>query len=259
MAERTGYVAGTPSWVDLGSPDLDAAKAFYGGLFGWEFGETDPNAGGYTMATVRGKNVAGLLNQMDPSQPPFWATYVSVDDADGVAKLVADNGGTVLVPPMDVFDSGRMAVFLDPEGTAIGVWQPAAHIGAQLVNEHGTVTWNELATRDPDQAAAFYTTVFGWGADEEDFAPGVRYTQWKVGGESVGGMIAMDETWPAEIAAHWMVYFAVDDVDAAAAKVTDLGGNVHVAPSDIPPGRFSVVSDPQGTHFSLIKMNEPAS
>ena len=256
MAEKTSFAPGTPCWVDLMTTDLDAGVAFYQALFGWEAERMDqPEAGGYTMLKLGGKSVAGAGPQFQEGRPTVWSTYVSVTDADETAALAAKAGGTVMVEPMDVFDSGRMAVVADPAGAVIGVWQPRANIGAQLVDEPGTLCWSELATRDVDSAKTFYQQVFGWeGAAVE--VGGMPYTEWKLGEATVGGMMQMNEMWPQDVPSHWMVYFAVSDADAAAAKAAELGGTVSVPPTDIPPGRFAVLGDPQGGTFSVIKLSE---
>lgn len=255
MPEMSEYAPGTPSWVDLGTPDVDAATRFYGGLFGWEVQDQGPDAGGYRVCLLRGKAVAGMGPQQNPG-PPWWTTYVTVADADATVATVKEAGGAVFMGPMDVLDVGRMAVFADTVGAVVAIWQPRAHLGAQLVNEPGTLCWNELATRDIDTAKAFYEKVFGWDGTTSPY-DGSTYTEWHLGGRAIGGMIQMDDQWPAEIPSHWMVYFAVDDCDASAAKATELGGTVSVPPTDIPPGRFSVLNDPQGAVFSVISLSEP--
>ena len=253
MAEFTTYPPGTPSWVDLASPDIEKSKAFYGGLFGWDPLVGPPEAGGYVMFQKGGKNVAGAMQIMTEGQPPAWMTYVDVEDADTTVDLVKKAGGTVFVEPMDVLDVGRMAVLADPTGAAIGLWQPRAHKGAELANEPGSFCWNELQTRDTDKAKAFYAEVFGWGAETHE-TPGMTYTEWKRGEHSVGGMMDMPADMPADVPAYWLVYFAVDDCDAAVAKATELGAAQLLAPTDIDPGRFAVLMDPTGATFAVIKM-----
>jgi predicted enzyme related to lactoylglutathione lyase len=156
MVDIERYDDGVPSWVDLGSTDLAKSREFYSGLFGWDCPEGPPEAGGYSVCTLRGKTVAGLGPQMNPDFPPMWLTYVNVDSADDAVAKVSANGGTVFMPPMDVMDAGRMAIFADPLGAVIGIWQPGAHLGAQLVNEPGTYCWSELITTDLDASKAFY-------------------------------------------------------------------------------------------------------
>ncbi|MEA2383859.1 MAG: uncharacterized protein QOH72_3830 [Solirubrobacteraceae bacterium] len=259
MPEVSEYAPGTPSWVDLASPDPEASARFYGGLFGWT--ATDPGpveeSGGYRMLQRDGRNVAGLGATQAGDQPALWTTYVSTDDADGVAAKVREAGGQVMMEPFDVLGSGRMAVFADPAGAFISVWQPLTHHGADVANEPGSLCWNELATRDIEQAKAFYGAAFGWESDTNAYGD-TSYTEWKLGGRTVGGMIAMNDEWPAEVPPHWMVYFAVEDVDAATRRVEELGGKVAVAPNDTPAGRFAVVNDPHGAVFSIIALAQRA-
>jgi uncharacterized protein len=252
--EITSYEPGTPCWTDLGVPEVVAASEFYAALFGWNVEEPGPESGGYRMCTLRGKPVAALSPQFQEGMPPYWATYVSVKDADATADAARNAGGQVLMGPMNIFDEGRMAVFVDTTGAPISVWQPKRHVGAELVNETGTVCWHELNTRQPEQATEFYRATFGWDAATQQMGS-TTYTEWKVGDRTVAGMIPMDQRWPADLPSHWLVYFAVDDADATAAHVRERGGTVHVPPMDVAPGRFSVVGDPQGAAFGVIKLN----
>jgi uncharacterized protein len=260
MPEVSEYAPGTPSWVDLASPDPDASARFYGGLFGWDAAETGPveETGGYRMLQLRGRNVAGLGPTQSETQPAMWTTFVGTDDADAVAARVRDAGGQVVMEAFDVLGVGRMAVFADPGGAYFSVWQPQAHHGADLVNEPGALSWNELATRDIDGAKAFYAAVFGWDAETNAYGE-TSYSEWKLGGRSIGGMIAMNEQWPADVPSHWMVYFAVEDADAAVARAEELGGRVAVPPTDTPAGRFAVLNDPHGAVFSVIALAAGAS
>jgi uncharacterized protein len=247
------YDHGVPSWVDLSTEDLPKARAFYGSLFGWDTPEGPPEAGGYTLAAIGGQPVAGLAPKMDPNFPTVWMTYVNVDDADDVIGKVADAGGRVLVPPMDVLDVGRLGIFADPSGAVIGAWQPRAHKGAGLVNEPNTYCWSELVTTDVDAAKAFYAAVFGWGAETQG-GDGMVYTEWKVGDRSVGGMMEKPPEMPAEVPPYWGVYFAVDDADEAVARIGELGGTVMMGPMDIEPGRFAVAADPTGAPFNVLAL-----
>src|SRR5438552_2983311 len=165
MAERDGYIPGVPCWVDTSQPDPEAACAFYGGLFGWEFEDAMPpgSPGKYFMARIRGGDVAAIGSIPEGAPPAaIWNTYIWVDRADEAAAKVRAAGGGVATAPFDVMDAGRMAVLTDPEGAAFCVWQPNNHKGARVVNEHGSLNFNGLATRDPERAAAFYGAVFGW-------------------------------------------------------------------------------------------------
>jgi predicted enzyme related to lactoylglutathione lyase len=253
MAEFTKYDPGTPSWVDIGVHDIEAAVTFYTQLFGWEAEDAGPDSGGYHMLRKNGKFVAGLGPAQDPG-PPRWTTYVTVADADATAAAVKDAGGTVLLEPMDVMDAGRMAVFADPTGAVCSIWQPNLHIGSQLANEPGSFTWTELESRDPETAAAFYGAVFGWKAETE--TEPMPYTQFLLDGKSVAGMMDVTGRVPDEVPNHWMVYFAVDDADATTAATTEAGGQAVVGPMDIPDmGRFAVLTDPQGATFAVIKLS----
>lgn len=253
MPEFTEYAPGTPSWVDLASTDVAASARFYSALFGWDAADQGPEGGGYHMFLKEGKAVAGLGPQMQEGAPPNWATYVSVASADDTVAAVRDAGGMVFLDPMDVLDVGRMAVCADPTGVAFSVWEPRAHKGAQLANEAGAFCWNELNTRDPETAAAFYSAVFGWKGKTSEGMQG--YTELQLGERTIAGMIDITERVPAEIPAHWLVYFGVENCDAAVSKVQELGGSVMVGPMDIPDvGRFAVVGDPQGAFFAVFEM-----
>ena len=251
MGARTSYPHGTPSWVDLGTQDVDKAAAFYSALFGWEVTEAGPveETGGYRMALLDGKTVAGLGPAQDPG-PPRWTTYVTVDDCDKTTALAKESGAQVFLEPMDVLTAGRMAVLADPEGAVFSVWQAGEHIGAQLVNDPGTLCWNELNTRQHERAKEFYGGLFGW-----DFEGSEGYISIKLGGRHVGGVLPLTAEMPADIPPHWAAYFAVENHDAALAKVKDLGGSSMM--ENIPiegVGRSSLVGDDQGAVFYVIEL-----
>ena len=261
MTEMSKYAPGTFCWVDLSTSDAEAAKKFYTGLFGWHIHDIPigPDMV-YSMLQIEGKDVAALSQQGEEQQsqgiPPHWLSYVSVASADEMAQKARSLGGQVIAEPFDVFDSGRMALFQDPQGAMFAVWQPGQHIGARLVNQPGTLSWNELATNDHQQAGKFYTQLFGWKAEVQPMAT-THYTTFSVGDRMNAGMIQMTEEW-GDIPPHWMVYFAVEDCDRSAEKVKELGGAVHVPPTDIPEvGRFALVQDPPGAMFAIIKLNNP--
>jgi len=254
--EIDAYEPGIPSWVDVSTPDLDGAKAFYSALFGWEIAEAPPEAGGYSIAYLAERRVAGVGPQMNPQAPPAWMQYVNVTDADAAAAKVTAAGGQVFVPPMDVLDAGRMAVFADPAGAVFGIWEPKEHKGAGLVNEPGTFSWSELITTDIEGAKAFYGAVFGWESVTHGEGPGA-YTEWQVAGRSMAGMMAKPAEMPAAVPPFWGVYFAVADADAALAKANELGGSTMMGPMDIEPGRFAVLVDPAGALFNVIALSAP--
>ena len=270
MPERDGYIPGVPCWVDTSQPDPEAAVEFYRGLFGWEFEDVMPPGfeSKYFMARVRGGDVAAV-GSIPEGAPPIatWNTYVWVENADDTASKVRNTGGTVLTEPFDVMDSGRMAVFADPEGAAFSIWQAKEQKGAQIVNEAGTVNFNGLRTRDVEGAKAFYGAVFGWqtmavgggaqmwtlpgyGDHLEEGTPGLRKQMAEMGGppgfeDVVASINPITDDQP-DIPAHWSVTFATDDADATAAKAVDLGGKLIAEPFDAPWVRMAVIADPQG-------------
>jgi hypothetical protein len=261
MSERTSYAPGIPSWVDLASPDLDAAVEFYSGLFGWQVpaSENVEETGGYRRATKDGADVAGMMPLMQEGQPTVWSSYIAVEDADATAAAVKEAGGSVMAEPMDVKDLGRMAIFADPTGAVFGIWQPGTFAGAGRVNEAGALTWNELATRDPEAAKAFYTAVFGWSFRDSEMGEMGTYTEWLNGEDSIGGMMDVSGRLPDEVPAHWLVYFAVENTDAVLETVKASGGGVSFGPIDIPAGRFAIVTDPHGAAFAVIQMPDEAA
>jgi predicted enzyme related to lactoylglutathione lyase len=260
MAEITSYAAGSPSWVDLMTSDPEAARAFYRELFGWELEVGPAETGHYTIARLRGHSVAGLGGEpARDGMPTAWTTYLASDDVDATVGRITEAGGQLLMEPLDVMDQGRMAIAADPTGAVFGLWQAGEHAGATLVNEPGTVSWNQLETRDLDAARRFYTAVFGYRWEDVDTGQGgPPYATFAVQDRPVGGALQMDDNWPAEIPAHWMAYFAVADTDQAVATVQRLGGSVQMPGMDSPYGRFAVVSDPQGGVFTVIRLPDRA-
>jgi predicted enzyme related to lactoylglutathione lyase len=267
MSKMTSYVPGTPSWVDLSTADIEASASFYGDLLGWQVPELPNSAemGGYRRAQFEGDDVAGMVPLQWEGQPQVWGTYVSVEDAAATAAKVTAAGGGVMIEPMDVMGLGTMAVFTDPGGAVIGVWQPGTFAGAARVNEAGAICWNELNTRDPEGAKAFYGVVFGWVPKENkiqrdvgDHGPEV-YVEFQRGSDqqSIGGMMDIGGVLPDEIPSHWLTYFGVEDTDAAVDKVKAAGGAVNFGPVTMEPGRFAVVTEPgTGAVFGVIARPE---
>jgi uncharacterized protein len=272
MPERDAYIAGVPCWIDTSQPEPEAALSFYGGVFGWQFEDTMPQGSPdrYFLARIRGGDVAAVGSI--PEGAPLtatWNTYVWVDSADEAVAKARAAGAGVAMPPFDVLDAGRMAVLTDPEGAAFSVWQPNNHKGAKVVNEHGSLNFNTLATRDPEAAKAFYGAVFGWktleipagvmwtlpgyGDHLEQKSPGLREQMARMGApDGFIDVVAALNTiadGDAETPAHWGVTFAVDDVTATAAKARELGGEVVAGPLDAPWARLAVINDPQGATF----------
>jgi predicted enzyme related to lactoylglutathione lyase len=264
MPVRTEYASGTPSWTDLASPDIAASERFYGALFGWDFSEQptgDPD-NPYVMARQDGKDVAGVMKLPPEMQadgmPPMWSTYVTVADVDASTAKVKELGGAVLNGPMDVMDAGRMTVAADPTGAVFCMWEAKASIGAQLVNEPCSLTWNELMTPDVDAAASFYGGLFGWKPETMTMGDdGPPYTVWMLGDGGIGGAMPP----PMEgMPPFWGVYFAVADCDATVAKAQELGADVLNGPMDVPEvGRMAALMDPQGAAFNVITNAAPTT
>jgi predicted enzyme related to lactoylglutathione lyase len=249
-------------WTDIGVPDQEAGKAFYTSLFGWDADDqpSGPNST-YTMLQLDGKTVAGLYAQAPDQQqagiPPAWLSYIAVDDLDAVTRRVGDLGGAIIAPPFDVMESGRMALITDPAGAMVALWEAKAHIGGEIFNVPGTMTWNELATNDVPAAKEFYGALLGWTFESSPMPDGNDYTTIKIGDRMNGGMMAMGNNYPPGTPPHWSVYFAVADADAAAATASELGGYVIVPPTNISMGRFTVLSDPQGGIFTAVHWTVP--
>ena len=248
------YPHGTFNWADTSSTDPTAAKQFYMDLFGW--GNTDIPIGNdmtYTMFQHQGQHVAALSQAtpeaLEQNIPSHWSCYVAVDDVDALLPVVTANGGQIIFGPMDVFDSGRMAFFMDPTGAALGLWQARSHIGAGIVNTVGAMCWNELLTRDTEAAKAFYSVVLGW-----EFHGDGHYIHITNRGRNNGGMLEMDESF-GEMPPCWMPYFNVADIDAAMKRVEELGGKVITPKMEAPDtGWFTVVQDPAGAVFYIMQL-----
>lgn len=264
MSDMNGpYKPGTPCWIDLMVPDQQAALDFYGDLFGWQGEIGPPEQGGYSVCTLKGRPVAGIMAAMnpdgtvpDPMPPSVWTTYLSTDAIDATLKAVKDAHGTVMMGPMDVMDLGRMAVAADPTGAVFGLWQPGSFDGAGIVNEHGALIWSELSTSDVPAAAAFYTAVLPitTAASKEEGAEG--YTEFKVGGRAVGGMTSLDQM-PPGTPPSWLPYFHADDVDRIQAAAERAGGTALAPAFDMVAGRMAVLADPQGAPFAVITAKSP--
>jgi hypothetical protein len=263
MPTITTHAPGTINWPELGTTDQDAAKKYYSALFGWKFNDTDMGEQGtYTIFTRDGVDVAALFtlqpDMLKQGVPPNWATYITVESADAAAAKAKSLGGTIIVEPFDVMEHGRMAVIQDPQGAVFSVWQAKKHIGVSVLGEPNSLGWTQLNAKDTAKAKAFYTALVGWKTQDDPMGPefgGGYYTTFMKADGPAGGMMAIPPMPGSEhIPSHWLPYFAVSDVDASTAKALSLGGKQHVPPTDIPgTGRFSVLADPQGASFALIK------
>ena len=251
VGERGEYTDGTFCWAELMSSDQEAAKAFYAGLLGWRSDDRPMGDDSYySMQTIEGKQVAAIAaqpkQQREAGAPSFWGSYVKVSDADAAAARAKELGAQVHAPPFDVFTAGRMAVIQDPQGAHFMLWQPGDHIGAALVNAPGALVWNELQSPDMDASASFYGELFGWGVEEMDSSQG-RYLTILNNGAYNGGIRENTPPGPPS----WLVYFGVEDLDAALVKLGELGGSMLAGPIDIQIAKIAVVMDPQGAVFAL--------
>ncbi len=257
MGKRERYEPGTFCWVDLATTDPAGAKAFYGGLFGWE--AEDMPAGDtatYTMLRLEGDYVGGLYEieaeRREQGILPHWFSYVSVESADATAARAGELGGTAHGDAFDVLDSGRMAIVGDPGGAVFAAWEPRAHAGAGRVNDVGCMTWNELQTRDSETASAFYSKLFGWETEPVEVDGQLVYTTIKNAGSQNGGFMPMTEA-HGDAPSFWLPYFTVASCDGAIAMARETGGEVFVGPMDLPAGRIAVLSDPQGAAFAVFE------
>ena len=258
MAKVARYAAGRWCWMDLATPDPEAAKAFYGDLFGWEFHDMPASPGEtYTFVRLGGDDLGGIYRQptaeREAGRPAHWVLYVAVDDADATLARAAELGGQVSGGACDVGSAGRSAMLADPQGAGFALWQAKDHAGAGRFGETGAMGWAELLTPDPGAAGEFYSGLFGWGR-KDSTPPPVRYVEWTDGDTSIGGMMAIPEEW-GPVPPHWIHYLMVADCDATVARAGELGGEVRVPPTDIADvGRFAYLADPQGAVFAVITL-----
>lgn len=273
MSERDRYIAGVPCWIDTSRPDPQVAVQFYGGLFGWKFEDVMPAGadGQYLIARLGGGDVGAVASETGAA-PGLWNSYVWVEDADATTAKVLEAGGTVLTETVDA-PAGRSATFADPSGASFSIWQAKAHRGAQVINEHGSVTFNDLHTRDLEGAKRFYGSVFGWrtlalGGEGEMWTltgygeylevenPGMIETMAEMGVAGFEDAVASLNPIPedqSDLAPHWGVTFGVDDADSIAEQAVALGGRVIVPPFDAPWVRKTVIADPEGVVFTASK------
>ena len=285
MARITRYETGTPSWLDLVTSDPEGARAFYGGLFGWEFEVRTPAGAptAYAYARKDGLLVAGVGGPPEAgAEPSGWTTYVWVDSADDTAATVLAAGGQVVVPPMDIAHAGRMAVCTDPSGAVFGLWQAAENRGAELVNAPGTWNFSDLTPGNAGEAEKFYATVFGWECDPFELSAGDRASIWRVPGYGdflaerdpalrerqaaaqapdgfADAVAILNPEADEERAAGWNVIFAVADADAAFARALSLGATIVTPLFDTMYTRMGTVADPQGARLTLSEYRPPAT
>ncbi len=254
----TAWPAGTPCWVDLATPDVGGATAFYGPLLGWEFVDAGPEMGNYHMCLRDGAPVAGMTTPPEGSgMPPAWTTYLASDDVDATAEAITSAGGTLVVPGMTVDDQGRMLIAVDPAGAMFGVWQAGEHFGMRRANEPGSVGWNQCMSSDPGRTRAFYAAVFGYSYTALEGGMDYSTINGAGPGDTVGGIGALPPDAPPQTAAAWQTYFTVENADTAVATIRAGGGTVRSGPDPSPFGRMVDGLDPYGAAFSLAEVTGP--
>ncbi|WP_179017941.1 VOC family protein [Paenarthrobacter nitroguajacolicus] len=248
----SSWPAATPMWVDLGVDNLAAAKSFYTDLFGWEFVAGGQDAGEYLLAHLGGRAVAGVGPKQAPGMPTVWTTFLASDNVDLTARKISAAGGEMIALPFDVMESGRMALAVDTVGAAFGIWQAGTHIGAERVNEHGSLCWNELHTRDFTAARSFYSEVFDVSyqdASEDGFV--YSTLRRPLDGREVGG-IQHDDDIPDATPNYWLTWFASDYVQGTAERAVELGSTLLMPVTESPLGRMAIIQAPQGEVFGII-------
>jgi hypothetical protein len=247
--QTTPRAHGALTWMDLSAPDLEGAKRFYQQVFSWEYLDLGAEFGHYHYALSSGRVAAGI-GQTPPGSPmpPAWTIYLA--SAEGDVERVRAAGGQVMLEPMAVGDAGKMAVCIDPTGAVFGLWQPVDFIGAAVEDEHGSLAWSEVNTRDAAAACEFYGKLFGLTARKSEDQ---EYFFMQHGQEMRFGVLQMDQQW-GDLPPHWMGYFAVDNTDSALERVVAAGGSVGVPAFDTPYGRIAVIVDPYGAAVSLVQL-----
>ncbi|MFD5327541.1 VOC family protein [Streptomyces sp. NPDC127092] len=259
MTEATRRTPGTPCWVSLMVHGLDATCEFYAALFGWDFVPGPQQLGPYVRALLDGREVAGI-GQLPPDRhlPIAWTPYLATDDADETAETIRCCGGTVAVGPLDAGEAGRMVICSDPAGAVFGVWQADAHHGTAAAGPAGTPVWNELLTYETASVGKFYRTIFAYEI-EPVVSADFDYLTLHLDGRPVASLHGVGSALPRDRGAHWMTYFEVDDVDAAARLVGELGGQILRPPREGTAGRLALVTDPEGAVFTLVRSADAPS
>jgi predicted enzyme related to lactoylglutathione lyase len=244
--------AGTPTWVDLMTPDADAARAFYNALFGWEYDIGSPEFGGYTTARVGTRSAAGIMGPQPGAlaEPAAWSLYFATDDIGADIARAQSLGATLLYPAMDVGGFGGMATLQDPTGAQFSFWKAGSHIGTQIANEHGATAWFELYTPDAKAARDFYAALLG--ATAEQVPGGLEYYILKHGDNPICAIMQIDPSWGA-MPAQWVPYFLVPDTEEALRRAVEHGGKAMSGIDDSPFGRLAALADPGGAFFKIVE------
>lgn len=257
MTVRTTYANGEPCWADLQTPDVAAAKDFYGRIFGWTYQDfPTPDGRSYAQAFVGGELVSTIAPQnplqLETGTAAKWNIYFSAKDAADVLEEARHTGGTALFGPEPVGDTGVLGFLAPPGGGTTGIWEPGTHYGSRLFNEPGALAWAELFTPEPPAAVGFFQQLFGHEVTEYPQDDGGSYSTLLIDGSEVAGVVPADECEQAD----WQVYFGVADVAGAAAAAQAAGGEVLVEPDEYPvDGSLATIRDPQGGVLNLIQVD----
>ncbi len=256
MPKFEGPVFGAPCWVDLTVGNLDAVKPFYAALFGWEFADQGEQFGHYNMVSIGGAVVGGAMQYsaeyMGPEEINAWSTFFATENAEASLQAASEHGGQVITPAMEVPTQGTMASATDVTGANYGLWQPAARRGFDKFGEHGFPGWFELHTRDFDAAGTYYSAVLPAELTDMPMGDDARYATLNINGEPQAGIFDVAASLPEGVPNHWLVYFIVDDTDAAMETARNHGGTVLSEAVDSPQGRFAKLQDPSGATFFVI-------
>lgn len=259
MTNIDKHKPGAFCWIELATTNQDAAKAFYSSLFRWEPNDMPmgPNDF-YTIFRLQGRDAAAAYtlrpDQRSRGVPPHWVLYVAVENADAATSRASQLGATVIMPPFDVFDAGRMSVIKDPTEATFCLWQARKNTGVGIAGVHGTLCWADLNTPDPDRAKQFYADLFQWKITEDsDDDPPSGYLHIQNGGDFIGGIPPVRPNNP-RTPAHWLAYFEVMNCDTAAAQARKLGATFYLEPMTMENvGRFALLADPQGAAFAIFQ------
>ena len=247
MPRPEGYREGQPRWLELESTDPPAARRFYGELFGWQFAESPPRAGGHLDCLLGGALVAGISR----GAADRWLVLLSVDDAEATATSASAHGAGAITLDRQG-ERGTMLLLDDPTGARVGGWQAGSLPGFEVMWEPGSPVWFETVANDFAAASAFYTAVFGWElevlADGDDF----RFSTFGSGPAAMTG-IEDGSGYLGGQGSHWVVYFGADDADATVARALELGGTLHRPAEDTPFGRLAQLVDPVGAAFRVMQ------
>lgn len=255
MADKQGDFV----WYELMTTHADAAQGFYGALLGWDYRDSGTPGMDYRLGSMVGADVVGMLALTDAmvagGAQPAWVGYIAVDDIQAALAQLDQAGGTRLMDAQHMPGVGHMAMVADPQGAPFYLMQPEggglAMSFARSEPKPGHCAWNELATTDPAAAHAFYSDLFGWEKVEAmDMGELGEYVMYRQSDYMIAGIYPLA---PADPAPHWLAYFRVPEIDAAAQQVGELGGRIVIEPQEIPGGEFSLAAaDPQGAMFGLV-------